>query len=98
LIRDNSEYKTHNQKQKQHSEESYNGNYSSSIDNLLSTLRLNRDIQLSKEKLTEAFHNLCLAYHPDRYPSGRKAWAEEEMKKVNEAYDALMSYFGYKKN
>ena len=98
LIRDNSEYKTHNQKQKQQSEESYNGNYSSSIDNFLSTLRLNRDIQLSKEKLTEAFHNLCLAYHPDRYPSGRKAWAEEEMKKVNEAYDALMSYFGYKKN
>ena len=41
------------------------------------------------EEIKKAYRNLALWCHPDRVPEGIKKKAEEEFKKIQEAYDVL---------
>lgn len=49
-------------------------------------LRVTRNA--SDEEITEAFRRMAKRYHPDRN-GGNEEWANERMKEVNEAYEAL---------
>lgn len=43
----------------------------------------------SKEIIEKAYRVLAKKYHPDLQEESKKAWAEEEFKKVSEAYEIL---------
>lgn len=47
------------------------------------------DIHASSEMIERAFKLLAKRYHPDTQPQEKKQWAEEEFKKINEAYEVL---------
>lgn len=41
-------------------------------------------------ELKQAYHNACFAFHPDRFSDeGKKKWAEEQLKKISDAFDNL---------
>jgi len=42
----------------------------------------------SQEQIRSAYRRLAFKYHPDRNP-GNEAWAQEQFKRVNQAYEAL---------
>lgn len=42
------------------------------------------------EEIRRAYHDLAKRYHPDANPPDKRAWAEAQMKSLNEAY-ALLS-------
>jgi hypothetical protein len=44
----------------------------------------------SAEELRRAHRKLAQRFHPDLHPSEQKRWAEEQMKRVNEAYATLV--------
>lgn len=57
------------------------------------TLNISR--HATKEEIRQAYNESVKKYHPDRYPEAHmKELAEEKMKEVNQAYDALMN--GYR--
>lgn len=43
----------------------------------------------SKEIIDKAYKILAKKYHPDANPTEKKSWAEENFKKINEAYEVL---------
>lgn len=43
----------------------------------------------SQEEIARAYRKLARRFHPDLHPSERKRWAEEQMKRLNEAYAVL---------
>lgn len=47
------------------------------------------DIHASSEMIERAFKLLAKRYHPDTQPQEKNQWAEEEFKKINEAYEVL---------
>ncbi len=47
------------------------------------------DIHASKEVIDKAFKVLAKKYHPDTQDDAKKAWAEEQFKILNEAYEVL---------
>lgn len=47
------------------------------------------DINASDEMIERAYKLLAKRYHPDTKPEEKKQWAEEEFKKINEAYEIL---------
>lgn len=47
------------------------------------------DIHASKEIIDKAFKVLAKKYHPDTQDDTKKAWAEEQFKLLNEAYEVL---------
>lgn len=47
------------------------------------------DIYASDEMIERAYKLLAKRYHPDTQPQEKKEWAEEEFKKINEAYETL---------
>lgn len=47
------------------------------------------DIHASSEMIERAYKLLAKRYHPDTQPKEKKTWAEEEFKKINEAYEIL---------
>lgn len=48
----------------------------------------------SQAEVKQAYRNLAKTWHPDRFPNANqlKYQAEEEIKKINEAYEQLKSY------
>ena len=47
----------------------------------------------AKEIIEKAYKTLAKKYHPDLQESSNKAYAEEKMKKINEAYEILSDEF-----
>ena len=47
------------------------------------------DKEASFEVIDKAYKVLAKKYHPDRNPEEKKEWAEENFKKINEAYETL---------
>ena len=46
------------------------------------------------EELKKAYRNACFAFHPDRFSdAGKKKWAEDQLKKVSNAFDELSKLF-----
>lgn len=45
----------------------------------------------SKEVIEKAYRVLVKKYHPDLQPADNKAWAEEMIKKLNQAYEIVMN-------
>ncbi len=43
----------------------------------------------SREVIKKAYRALLEKYHPDKNPEGRKTWAEEMTKRLNEAFSIL---------
>ncbi len=43
----------------------------------------------SSAEIKRAYRILAKRYHPDRVPAGRRAWAREQMAKLNAAYEIL---------
>jgi curved DNA-binding protein CbpA len=43
----------------------------------------------SREDVVRAYRRLALRFHPDVQPPERRPWAEEQMKRINEAYAVL---------
>jgi curved DNA-binding protein CbpA len=43
----------------------------------------------SQEEIARAYRKLARRFHPDLHPPERKGWAEEQMKRLNEAYAVL---------
>jgi preprotein translocase subunit Sec63 len=43
----------------------------------------------SQKEITQAYRKLARQFHPDLHPPERKGWAEEQMKRLNEAYAVL---------
>ena len=43
----------------------------------------------SQKEIARAYRRLARHLHPDLQPSERKKWAEEQMKRLNEAYEVL---------
>jgi curved DNA-binding protein CbpA len=43
----------------------------------------------SQEEIAQAYRKLARRFHPDLHPPERKGWAEEQMKRLNEAYAVL---------
>ena len=43
----------------------------------------------SQEEIDRAYRRLALRFHPDRHPPEQRAWAEEQMKQINKAYEVL---------
>ena len=50
---------------------------------------LGLDSTASKDEVKRAYRKLALRYHPDSNPGDRSA--EEKMKRINAAYDAIMN-------
>jgi tetratricopeptide (TPR) repeat protein len=48
----------------------------------------------SLEEVKQAYRDLAMVWHPDRFPNNPrlKEKAQEELKKINEAYEVLKSY------
>lgn len=44
---------------------------------------------VSQEEIARAYRRLARQFHPDLHPPERKRWAEEQMKRLNEAYGVL---------
>ena len=42
----------------------------------------------SKDEIKSAYHDLAKKWHPDRY-AGKKSYAEEQFKRIRQAYDEL---------
>ncbi|KAI0255930.1 hypothetical protein BJV78DRAFT_1350260 [Lactifluus subvellereus] len=55
--------------------------------NLYETLGVQRDA--TEEQIRKAYHRRALQTHPDRVPPERKLTAEDEFRKVNNAYEVL---------
>lgn len=47
------------------------------------------DKKASKEVIDKAFRVLAKKYHPDSQPEDKKQWAEDNFKKLNNAYEIL---------
>ena len=47
------------------------------------------DKKASFEVIDKAYRVLAKKYHPDRNTEDKKSWAEEQFKKINEAYETL---------
>lgn len=47
------------------------------------------DVHASSEVIDKAFKVLAKKYHPDTQDDSKKAWAEEQFKLLNEAYEVL---------
>ena len=45
----------------------------------------------SPEIIKKAYNVFVKKYHPDLWPDDKKAWAEEQMKQYNEAYETLIN-------
>lgn len=45
----------------------------------------------SPEIIKKAYNVFVKKYHPDLWPDDKKAWAEEQMKQYNEAYEILIN-------
>jgi len=43
----------------------------------------------SQKEIARAYRRLARRFHPDLQPAEQKAWAEEQMKRLNEAYAVL---------
>jgi curved DNA-binding protein CbpA len=43
----------------------------------------------SRKEINQAYRRLAWLCHPDLQPPERRAWAEEQMKQLNEAYEVL---------
>lgn len=43
----------------------------------------------SREIIDKAYKTLAKKYHPDLHPEEKKKWAEQQFKKINEAYNIL---------
>jgi curved DNA-binding protein CbpA len=43
----------------------------------------------SQEEIARAYRKLARRFHPDLHPLERRQWAEEQMKRLNEAYEVL---------
>jgi hypothetical protein len=43
----------------------------------------------SQKEIAQAYRRLARRFHPDLQPAEQKAWAEEQMKQLNEAYAVL---------
>jgi curved DNA-binding protein CbpA len=43
----------------------------------------------SQEQVARAYRQLARRFHPDLQPPERREWAEEQMKRLNEAYEVL---------
>jgi len=46
-------------------------------------------VNASQVEIARAYRRLARKIHPDRQPAERKAWAEEQMKRLNTAYATL---------
>jgi hypothetical protein len=46
-------------------------------------------VNASQAEITRAYRRLARRVHPDRQPPEQRAWAEEQMKRLNEAYATL---------
>ncbi len=51
------------------------------------TLQVSRDAE--PEVIEKAYKALCMKYHPDRAPSGRRDEATQRMQRINEAFRVL---------
>ena len=48
----------------------------------------------SLDELKKAYRNACFAFHPDRFTdAGKKKWAEEQLKKISNAFDELSKLY-----
>lgn len=46
------------------------------------------------DELKKAYRNACFAFHPDRFSdAGKKKWAEEQIKKISNAFDELSKLY-----
>lgn len=53
----------------------------------------------SLDELKKAYRNACFAFHPDRFTdAGKKKWAEEQLKKISNAFDELSKLYEKLKN
>jgi curved DNA-binding protein CbpA len=50
---------------------------------------LGASITAPQKEIARAYRRLARRFHPDLQPPERKAWAEEQMKRLNEAYAVL---------
>ena len=57
------------------------------METLYDVLEVSR--KASKEVIDKAYRTLAKKYHPDLQTPENRAYAEEMMKKINEAYDIL---------
>ena len=46
-------------------------------------------IGAARDEIVRVYRRLALRFHPDVQPPERKRWAEEQMKRINEAYAVL---------
>jgi len=58
-------------------------------ENYYEKLQINE--KASPEIIKKVYNVFVKKYHPDLWPEDKKAWAEEEMKKINEAYETLIN-------
>ena len=48
----------------------------------------------SLDELKKAYRNACFAFHPDRFTdAGKKKWAEDQLKKISNAFDELSKLY-----
>lgn len=66
-----------------------NNNSSSSPPNYYQLLALNKQDAPSQPQIKSAYKKLALKYHPDKNPGAGQRFAEEQFKKVSEAYSVL---------
>lgn len=57
------------------------------MDNYYEILELSPNA--SKEIIDKAYKTLAKKYHPDLHPEEKKNWAEQQFKKINQAYNIL---------
>ncbi len=50
---------------------------------------LNVDKNASTKQIKDSWRKLVLVHHPDKLPEDKKAWGEEMIKEINEAYEVL---------
>ena len=53
---------------------------------------LNLDDTATLEEIKDAYREISLKFHPDRFQGKEKKQAEEKMKKINHAKDVLLRY------
>lgn len=82
--------KSRNPGEKQHGKETGKMVSFKAIDQARKTLGLQDEVTLTEIK--EAYRKLAMKYHPDRCKEKRKPICEKMFKKVNNAYETLLSY------